>query len=127
MKVRRAIVEVTTTFMHHLTYVRLKRKSWALHQQELARLLGIAESALCRIEQGLREPDLETALGLQVVFGDTARDLFPSHYEWIQDAVMRRAAEFERDLGSSSDESTNRKRALLADMGARATANDDSV
>lgn len=108
--------------MRQLTYVRQKRKSWALRQVELARLLGIAESVLCRIERGLREPEFEVAVGLEIIFGEPISALFPGAFDIAEEAVMRRAVTLDRSIGGKNDESSRRKRELLSVMATRAGA-----
>lgn len=106
--------------MRNRTFVRAQRKRWALSQNELARLLNRSPARLSRYESGEDPPDLETVLGLQVVFGTAPRRLFPSLYSSAEEAVMRRAAEFDQRLAGKIGYTADRQRRLLQAMAFRA-------
>jgi transcriptional regulator with XRE-family HTH domain len=109
--------------MHHFTQLRTLRKRYDLSQQECAELIGVQQSTASRTEAADATPDLETALGIQVVFGVTPADVFPTLYAKVEDAVMRRAAEFERRLTAAGAPDRSPKRQLLIAMAWRAKAN----
>lgn len=108
--------------MPHITYVRRTRRRWALSQPELAQLLGISQSVISRIETGDLVPGTSLAFGLQVIFGQSPRALFPGLYSTVEDAVMAQAAELDRALGARKDYATETKRRLLTAMALRASA-----
>lgn len=54
----------------------LLRRSRGLSQEQLARLAGITQPVVSRIETGDRKPSLDTALRLAAVFGLTVEELF---------------------------------------------------
>ena len=109
--------------MKHLTRVRQARKHHSLTQDELAHLLGIYQGNISRLESGETPPDLETAFSLQVIFGRSLHDLFPTLYDNIEDAVMRRAATLDRRLSERPTLNAAAKRRLLKGMVLRAQAN----
>lgn len=113
---------LTHALMPHITYVRRTRRRWALSQPELAQLLGISQSVISRIEAGELIPGTSLALGLQVIFGQSPRALFPGLYSSVEDAVMAQAAELDRALGARKDYATETKRRLLTAMALRASA-----
>jgi DNA-binding XRE family transcriptional regulator len=106
--------------MSYRTYVRRNRKHWALSQDELATLLDISQSAVSRCEAGTQTPEIEVALGLQVIFGRSPRALFPDLYRKIEDRVMRHATRLDRALREKVDRCSARKRELLESMTERA-------
>ena len=105
--------------MHYHTYVRRNRKHWSLSQDELARLLGVSQSAASRCESGECAPDFNMALGLQVIFSRSPRALFPGLYRQVEEAVMAVAAEMDRELEGKTDRASVRKQQLLAAMSVR--------
>ena len=106
--------------MRNRTFVRAQRKHWALSQNELARLLNRSPARLSRYESGEDPPDLETVLGLQVVFGAPARRFFPTLYSVTEEAIMRRAAELDKRLVGKIGYTADRQRRLLKGMALRA-------
>lgn len=97
-----------------LNYVRTERRRWALTQKEVADLLGIENRAcISRIEQGERIPSLESALALEVLFGEPPKLLFPHIYAETEEALMVRAAALHESLIHSTKAREKRKRDLL--------------
>lgn len=113
--------------MRNRTFVRAQRKHWALSQTELASLLNRSPARLSRYESGEDPPDLETVLGLQVVFGIAPRGLFPSLYATTEEAVMRRAAVIDQGLSGKIGYAADRKRRLLQGMAFRAGQSPDDA
>ena len=103
----------------------LLRRGHALSQDELADLIGISQRHVGRIEDMsddiVRAIRLETAFGLQVVFGKKPGQLFSRLLREIEDAVMMRATKLDRSLDGKDDQATRHKRALLSDMARRAS------
>ena len=97
-------------------YLRTLRMRWGLTQPELASLLGITESALSKFETQNRPPTKCLILGIEVIFGQTAREAFPALYAQTERNIMRRAAAFSERLESNHDDASNKKRELLAEM-----------
>lgn len=97
-----------------LNYVRTQRRRWALTQKEVAGLLGIEDHAcISRIEQGERIPSLESALALEVLFGEPPKLLFPHIYAETEEALMVRAAALHESFIHSIKPREKRKRELL--------------
>jgi transcriptional regulator with XRE-family HTH domain len=91
-------------------YLRSHRKRLALSQEDVAFLLGNKGGAkLSRYEHFTREPSLETALALEVVFQRSASELFGGRYQQIEQDVIARA----RLL---SERQTGRKRRILMNI-----------
>lgn len=111
---------ITITMPYH-TYLKRNRKSWCLSQETLSRLLAIDQSQVSRTESGESEPDMETVIALEVIFGLSGRDLFPGLYASIEEGVMGVAARIDRELDGQSDQASLRKRELLSAMMKRAT------
>lgn len=108
------------TSIHHL------RARWCLNQDELADLLGISQARISRYEKNEEIPALATALALQVIFNRSPRAIFLKQYRLIEEAVMTRAAEFERSLEGKKDHRSVQQRRLLDAMMARATSRHDA-
>ncbi len=119
--------EVTKPCMHFHTYVRRNRKHWSLSQDELARLLGISQSATSRIESGDCAPNLNEALRLQVIFSRSPRALFPAMYDRVEESVMAVAAEMDRELEGKTDRVSVRKQQLLTAMSVRSKGSSHEV
>ena len=82
---------------------------------------------VCRLEKCGQIPGGKVALGCEVIFGVTARDMFPGLYEQVEEAIMGRAARLDSELAGKTDRKSLRKRELLSDMMRRATANHHDV
>jgi ribosome-binding protein aMBF1 (putative translation factor) len=112
---------------HNLNYVRGHRSRWGLSAEELARLLGRDPSIISRLERGRQTPGGKIALGLEVVFGVSPRDLFPGIHEQVEDTVMARAARLHDQLEGKVDRRSLQKRKLLEEMIKRAAGNERGV
>ena len=107
--------------MSHPNHLGAQRKRWKLSKAELAQLLGYRhQSAVHRAEKDIRPATIKFALGCEIVFGKAARELFPTFFADIEDAIMRRAAKFDEKLRGSRAKSAARKRDLLQSMAERA-------
>lgn len=89
---------------------------WGLSQAELAHLLGIDETALCKVETQARRPSLTLMLGVEVVFGHPAKEIFPKEYEKVEDDIMARAKALYAELETSTDDTAREKLRLLTEM-----------
>lgn len=73
-------------------YLVSNRKRLALSQKEVAFLLGNKGGAkISRYERFDREPSLETALALEVIFQRSASELFSGLYQKVEQEVIERA------------------------------------
>jgi transcriptional regulator with XRE-family HTH domain len=99
-------------------YLRTNRKRLGLSQVEVAFLLGTQTGAqVCRHEQFAREPSLETALALEVIYQKPVRDLFAGLYAKVEQEVGERANVLAHKTSlQKTDPRTNRKRQMLANM-----------
>jgi transcriptional regulator with XRE-family HTH domain len=97
-------------------YLRTLRMQWGLTQPELASLLGVSESALSKFETQALAPTKNLILGIDVIFGQGAREAFPALYAQTERNIMRRAAAFSERLETDSGDTANKKRKLLAEM-----------
>ena len=113
--------------MRYRIFVRTRRMRWALSQKDLAGLLNRSPTRLSRYENGEDSPDLETALGLQVVFGDSPRALFPALYTAIEEKVMSRAAKLDKQLSGKIGHAADTQRRLLKGMTHRARGESDAT
>lgn len=102
--------------MPHHTYLPFHRKRFALLVEDLSELLGVDHATISRVEAGDRSPNIHLALGLQVVFGEAPRDLFPDLYRAIEEAVINRAVDLDGRLVGKTGETVARQRALLLAM-----------
>uniref|UniRef100_E6QWT1 Helix-turn-helix domain protein n=1 Tax=mine drainage metagenome TaxID=410659 RepID=E6QWT1_9ZZZZ len=105
---------------HALCYLRTHRRLWGLTQQDLAGLMGFQSAGhVSRIENGKRDPTIETALACEVLFGVSPSVMFPQAYDAVEERVMR---DIHRLDGTLSDTSAVdlRKRELLSSAFARA-------
>lgn len=84
-------------------YLRTYRKRAALTQDEVAFLLGYRHGTkVSRYERNARQPGLETALALEVVFGVPVRELFAGRFEKVKGITMRRARVLARKLSAAT-------------------------
>ena len=99
-------------------HLRANRKRLALSQDEVAFLLGTEKgSKICRYEQFIRMPSLETALAYEVICKRSVSELFPGLYQKAEMKVAARARELvERTRSAKSNQRTARKREVLADL-----------
>jgi transcriptional regulator with XRE-family HTH domain len=91
-------------------YLRTNRKRAALSQEEAAFLLGIygpnKAAKVCRDENFVREPTLQTALAYEVIYGRPVRELFAGQYQRIEQDVAARA----KILAHRKDRRPNQKK-----------------
>ncbi len=109
-------------------YVRTFRQRFALSEGELALLIGQrSASAVSHFESGDRVPNLEGALALQILFGQAPREMFPEFDEFVEDALMRRAAELLTQLEGKTDQRSEAKRRLLEGIPGRRVTNQNDA
>ena len=103
-------------------YLRTQRRQWELTQVELASLLPKgSRNRVSRVERGLTPPDATEILAYALIFGSSARDLFPRFAGDIDDAVMQHAYKLHRRLERADSAVAGRKRQLIERMLGRAT------
>lgn len=107
-------------------YVRTYRRRYALTAEELGFLMNLrGHSAIAQYESGERNPTLEGALALQVLFNQQPRQLFPGLYERVEDRVMRRVAKLLDCMEDKRDRRSLAKREFLEAIPGE--ANDEGV
>ncbi len=99
-------------------YLRANRKRLALSQEEVAFLLGTESGTkVCRYEQSVRMPNLETALAYEVICKRSVSELFPGLYQKAEQKVATRARALVKRTGrGKSNQRAARKREALADL-----------
>ncbi len=103
------------------SYLRTRRRQWSFTQWELAFLLGLKDrSSVSWLELERRDPTLDIALGCEVLFDISVKELFPKTYGKIQDALMRRAYVLDEQLKREASPESDLKRKLLKEVLARA-------
>ena len=109
--------------MPHLlpSYLHTLRKQWGLSQPDLASLLGVTGSALCRFENLSRRPSAELILGAEVIFGHSAKDVFPGFYHEVERDIVDRAHIQYKSLESKTDDTAREKLRLLTEIIERAS------
>jgi transcriptional regulator with XRE-family HTH domain len=85
------------------SYLHTLRKQRGLSQADLAALLGISVSALSRIEKLSRRPTAELMIEAELIFGKSARDIFPGFYDEVERTMSDRA-HAQQDLLKSKNE-----------------------
>jgi transcriptional regulator with XRE-family HTH domain len=97
-------------------YLRTNRKRAALSQEEVAFLLGIngpnKAAKVCRDENFAREPNLQTALAYEAIYGRPVRELFAGQYQQIEQDVAARA----KILAHRQDRRPNEKKHQTLDQ-----------
>jgi transcriptional regulator with XRE-family HTH domain len=87
-----------------------------LTQPELAALLGVTDSALSKFETQALAPTKNLVIGIEVIFGKNARDVFPALYALTERHIMRRAAILADTLERNGDALSKKKLQLIKEM-----------
>ena len=102
------------------SYLKAYRQRSGLTQSELAALLGFdAPVNISRYERGIREPHLEAALALELLFDARTIDLFPAFTEEIIADLVVRVQRLEESIEEGSKKKVFHKKTTLADMRTR--------
>jgi DNA-binding XRE family transcriptional regulator len=103
--------------------MKMHRRRCALTQRELAYLLlGISKSAVARYETGACLPPFKIVIALEIVFGRTAKALYPEVYAEVEEDVLRQAASFSIEVQELAGPRGEVKRELLSGIAKRAMA-----
>jgi transcriptional regulator with XRE-family HTH domain len=95
-------------------YLRARRKSAGLSQEEIAFLLGFHSSHICRYERFRRAPGFKIAIAFEVIFKEPVRVLFRGDYRAIEKSIHRRVKRLMiRIKNQKTDSLTVRKLAHL--------------
>src|SRR6185437_3014891 len=100
------------------SYLRTYRRRSGLTQSEVAFLLGARDGAkVSRYERLSRRPNLQTALGLQAIFGLATKEILPRLFMAVDRRVLARANLLSRRLRQLPDSRrTRRKLAFLSEL-----------
>ena len=91
-------------------YLRSYRRRWGLTQDELAKLLGCKTGAvISRLERDGRQPSLETAYALEVIFGTAPIELFPGLHARVNKSVIARMRDLYDELQGDSSKAIRLK------------------
>jgi transcriptional regulator with XRE-family HTH domain len=102
-----------------MSYLRTYRKRGGLTQDEMAFLIGYQSGTkVSRFERLARQPNLETALACQVVFGIPAHKLFPGMFAEVEKTVTERARMLASRLKANPGEHDSGLRHKLAILSA---------
>ena len=103
------------------SYLRTYRKRAGLTQDEMAYLLGWKSgSIVSRYERLSRRPDLEAALGYQLIFGVPAPDLLPGIQAELEEVITKRAGLLAEKLEAVAPGTrTKRKLAFLTALASK--------
>jgi len=103
-------------------YIQMHRERVGLSQEDLALLIAVEQRAsVSRYEQGLRFPNLETLLALEIVFDQPIAKLFAGIVERVHENVTSRA----RTLLESLDDSPSKEMVLKLELLSKLARPDD--
>jgi len=112
---------------HLPSYLKPLRVQRGLSQPELAQLLGISASLLSKVESLARRPTARVILPAEIVFGLSAREIFPGAYSDIEKEVGQRARSLRGQLKHRSDPASMEKKGLLKVIAKRLRASNKDV
>lgn len=88
-------------------YIQMHRERVGLSQADLSLLISVEQrGSVSRYEQGLRFPNLETLLALEIVLGQPIREIFAGVTERVRDNVTARARALLEDLDDAPNKET---------------------
>ncbi len=97
--------------------LRSERLKWGLTQRELAPLLLIRHAAqISRIERGICDPSIKSAVASCVVFGKNIYYLFPGLGERIRRRVVSKSRHLTVQVERDKTSAGKKKLQLLSDM-----------
>ena len=102
------------------SYLHTLRKQWGMSQPELAALFDLTGSALCRFENLSRRPSADLVIGAEVIFGHSAKEIFPALYHEIEGEIVSQARVMHARLETKTDRASRAKLRLLTEIIERA-------
>lgn len=94
-------------------YIEMHRQRVGLSQEDLSSLISVENgSSVSRYEQGLRFPNLETLLALEIVLGQPIQELYAGIAERVRENVNQQACRLLEDL----DDTPSRELALKFEL-----------
>lgn len=98
-------------------YLRSYRRRWGLTQDELAILLGYKTGAvISRLERHGRQPSLEAAHALEIIFGTAPIELFPGLHAKVKKDVIARVRDLYDERQGDSSKITRLKLDFLEEV-----------
>jgi transcriptional regulator with XRE-family HTH domain len=95
----------------------MERQRRGLSQEDLAFLIAMEQrGSVSRFEKGLRFPNLEAALALEIVLGQPIRSLFAGMAERVEESIRSRAATLLESLDDTSSKEMVLKLELLSKL-----------
>lgn len=108
-------------------YPRTLRREWGLTQEDVASLLRRgSRNRISRIERGLAPPNADEILAYGLIFGLSARDLWPRFHGETLDRLARVSRRLHKRLQGDQSALATSKRELLERLWARAEADTKS-
>lgn len=104
-------------------YIYVRRRQWALTQEELAFLLGYCtKTAVSKLEGRISRIPLRVALACHLIFGIDPGELFPAVMEQVEEGIIGRIGELRDRLKRAKPSRTTAvKLQLLQEALTRAT------
>jgi len=103
------------------------RDRFALTQAEVGELLGLSDHTIGNYENGDRAPDLQTTLGLALIFGKPPSQLFPGALHVVVERVAARFKDLSVKIENETGEAASVRQAFAASLSARLTSLADSA
>lgn len=99
------------------SYFKTLRKKRALTQGDMARLLGtMSASALSKYERLVRIPPARILMGVEVVFNDTIREVYPALFAEVAAAILARAKDLLAELADAGGQVAEARRSALIEL-----------
>lgn len=108
-------------------YLPKLRKRWGITQPELGFLLKLSRSSVSKFETFERRPTIDLWIGAELIFGETAREVFPGLHRDIEHKVLRQAMALIARLEQRGKLSDQDKIAFLSALIHRAQSKSDSL
>src|SRR5512134_3334033 len=92
-------------------YLRMYRKRAGFSQREAAFLLGCQRAAkMSRYERFSRQPNVETALACEIVFGVPVRELLAGTSQKVEETIYQRAQILASQLSAGKPDRVTRQK-----------------
>lgn len=91
----------------------MHRLRWGLSQREFADLIGTHKDAISWFELEKRDPTAPLILASQLLFGESARALFPAYHRRIENELIEAILSLEGKLGARTDPKAEKQFQLL--------------
>lgn len=105
--------------MHYPNLLNANRVLHALTQAEVGSLLGLSDDAISNYELAVRLPGLSVILGLSLIYGKPASQLFPDALRQVADDMTQRFAPLSVKIQNDTSEAAAVRQAFAASFGPR--------